>query len=148
MAKGRVNRTNVVVNILTRTNRIRTSRRDACTLRSQTLTPSVSPRRMSEHSVPRAVPSQINILALLEHSDRCVYRLSEPRPTLPATDLIAHGSRMRSSVSIQREVIKTFVSVNEVQLGTRAGMILKSPSTRQLMRYVPLGSKRITVRFV
>jgi hypothetical protein len=34
------------------------------------------------------------------------------------------GPRMRSSVSIQREVVKAFVSVNEVQLGTRAGMVL------------------------
>jgi len=31
---------------------------------------------------------------------------------------------MRSPISIQREVIKTFVSVDESQLGTRAGMVL------------------------
>ena len=83
---------------------------------------------MSEHSAPQPVPPQINILALLEHSDRCVTQcrnLGRLSPRLLIS--LFMGPRMRSSVSIQREVIKTFVSVNEVQLGTRAGIALTFP---------------------
>ena len=80
---------------------------------------------MSEQSAPHPVSSQINILALLEHSDRYVtqYRKLGRRSPRPLTSLLV-DPRMRSSISIQREVIKAFVSVNEVQLGTRAGIVL------------------------
>jgi hypothetical protein len=83
---------------------------------------------MSEHSAPQPAPRQLDILGLLEHSDQYVYQGPGPGADFHATlTLWTRDPRACSSLSIQREVIKVFVSVNEAQLGTRAGRVLTSP---------------------
>lgn len=61
-----------VFTLLSQVNRIRILRGDACTPKSQPLTTPVHPQQQMSEPATHPTPRQLDILGLIEHSDRYV----------------------------------------------------------------------------